>query len=86
MQHKKFTSIQEKIGLVLSNLPADSPGQTDIPSLIEELQDHWDFLISIIEAQSRRVSCLSTLVFFFLFLIFNLNSYVFICITSCIFS
>ena len=54
--HKKLTSIQEKVGLVLSNLSGDSPAQEKLPLVLETLQDQWDLLVSIIEAQTVRLS------------------------------
>lgn len=56
VQHRRFEHLQEESAKVLSHLPQDSPGQEKIPSELEMVQDRLDCLVSIIEAQTQRVS------------------------------
>lgn len=56
VQHRRFEHLQEESAKVLSHLPQDSPGQEKIPAELEMVQDRLDCLVSIIEAQTQRVS------------------------------
>ncbi|XP_076057389.1 dystrophin-like, partial [Oratosquilla oratoria] len=56
IQQRRFALLQEESSKVLSNLPKDSPAQTKIPETLENLQDRWDCLVAIIEAQNQRLA------------------------------
>ena len=56
LKYGRFAVMEDKANLVLSYLPKDSTAQNKIPATLEALQDRWDILLSIVEAQSQRVS------------------------------
>ncbi|KAF2364920.1 Calponin domain [Trinorchestia longiramus] len=56
VQHEQLSGLQEQSSAVLSAVPPHSAAHTDIPRALENIQDRWDCLHSIIEAQKTRLA------------------------------
>ncbi|CAL4098879.1 unnamed protein product, partial [Meganyctiphanes norvegica] len=56
LQQRRFAMLQEESTKVASYLPSESPVHEKLASTLETLQDRWEALSMIIEAQTTRLS------------------------------
>ncbi|XP_047739356.1 dystrophin [Hyalella azteca] len=56
VRHEQLSGLHDQCSVVLSGVPLHSAAHTELPRTLENIQDRWDCLLSIIEAQKTRLA------------------------------